>query len=158
MNNIMLKIGDADFKEILRGNLENNIGKIRADKFINHQYDKLLEAFHKDIVDKSGYSEMVLDELFIKYWPGNKGTYGTEIFVNIDKGSAITLKFVGITAHSTGENEYRYGSYDLNEPIILEEGDWSKEEWETILKIFNMKSAEVIEIPKCCIHAFGIPN
>ena len=154
----MLKIGDGDFKEILRDNLENNIGKMRADKFINHYYDKFLEYFYKDVTEKSSYSDLMLDDVSITTWPSNKGTYGASFQVGIDESSTFRIRFQNITVHSAGEKKYRYGKYELDEPIILDEKDWTEKEWQTILNIFNMKAAEVIEIPKCCIHAFGIPN
>lgn len=51
-----------------------------------------------------------------------------------------------------------YIRIDKNEKLILEPKDWTKEEWDTILKLFGMESAERIVISEYIFEAFGKPN
>lgn len=44
------------------------------------------------------------------------------------------------------KNEERYIKDNPYEPLILEPEDWTEDEWNTILKIFNMKLASRIKI------------
>ena len=55
------------------------------------------------------------------------------------------------------ENKEKYIRVNSNEPLILEPEDWTEDEWKTILKIFNMKSANRIKLA-CEFEAFGIKN
>ena len=54
--------------------------------------------------------------------------------------------------------ENHYIRINNNEKLILEPEDWTKEEWDTILKLFGMKSAERIVVSKYVFEAFGIPK
>lgn len=55
------------------------------------------------------------------------------------------------------ENKERYIKTNPYEPLIFELEDWTEDEWKTILKIFNMKSASRIKIDYK-FEAFGIEN
>lgn len=55
------------------------------------------------------------------------------------------------------ENKERYIKINPYEPLIFEPEDWTEDEWKTILKIFNMKSASIIKI-NYKFEAFGIVN
>lgn len=159
---LVLRIGDnsADFREVLRENLTNNIGHIRADKFIDHKYDMLLDYFYSDVVAGKSHSDANLDEVSIQYWPGNKGTYNIEYRVDIDKYTSVTQNFSGITAHfSNMEDDYKFEQKKMEKSLILEREDWSKDEWNTITKIFGMQEALRIEIPAGVPYrTFGIPK
>ena len=54
--------------------------------------------------------------------------------------------------------ENHYIRINNNEKLILEPEDWTKEEWDTILKLFGMKSAERIVVSEYVFEAFGIPK
>lgn len=51
----------------------------------------------------------------------------------------------------------KYFCQTSKEPLILEPEDWSKEEWDIILKIFGMKQAERIVISNYKFEAYGTP-
>lgn len=55
------------------------------------------------------------------------------------------------------ENKEYYIKVKLIEPLILEPEDYTESEWQTILKIFNLKSASRIKLA-CDFEAFGIKN
>ena len=55
------------------------------------------------------------------------------------------------------EDKERYIKINPYEPLIFEPEDWTEDEWKTILKIFNMKSASRIKI-NYTFEAFGIVN
>ena len=55
------------------------------------------------------------------------------------------------------KNTERYIEDNPCEPLIFEPEDWTEDEWKTILKIFNMKSASRIKIDYK-FEAFGIEN
>lgn len=54
-------------------------------------------------------------------------------------------------------NTEKYIKDNPCEPLIFEPEDWTEDEWKTILKIFNMKSASRIKIDYK-FEAFGIEN
>lgn len=54
-------------------------------------------------------------------------------------------------------NEERYMKVCGKEPLILEPEDWTEDEWNTFLKVFNLKSASRIKLA-CEFEAFGIKN
>ena len=52
----------------------------------------------------------------------------------------------------------RYTKTEIIEPLILEPEDWTPEEWEVILVLFGMKTAERIVVSNYTLETFGVPK
>lgn len=52
----------------------------------------------------------------------------------------------------------KYLKIEVTEPLILEPEDWDEEDWEVILDLFGMETAERIVINNYTLEAFGIPK
>ena len=49
----------------------------------------------------------------------------------------------------------KYEKRILDEPLILEPEDWSNSEWQTICRLFGMKSADRIVVSSCVLETYG---
>ena len=51
-----------------------------------------------------------------------------------------------------------YIKKQVTEALILEPEDYAEDEWNTILKIFNMKEADRVVISDYTFEAYGVEN
>lgn len=45
-----------------------------------------------------------------------------------------------------------------SEPLIIDKDFWSKREWKTILKLFELESAETITLREYVMETYGVPK
>lgn len=49
----------------------------------------------------------------------------------------------------------KYEKRAMSEPLILEPEDWTESEWETICRIFGMKTADRIVVSDFTLETYG---
>ena len=49
----------------------------------------------------------------------------------------------------------KYEKQTLHESLILEPEDWTTAEWQTICRLFGMKSADRIVVSSCVLETYG---
>ncbi|MEY8333080.1 hypothetical protein AALB53_08250 [Lachnospiraceae bacterium 47-T17] len=58
----------------------------------------------------------------------------------------------------TEKDKSRYMVGKAKELLVLEQEDFSEQEWDTVLKIFSMKKADRIVLSDYTFEVFGVPK
>lgn len=97
---ISFKLEGEDLKDVFRKSLGHVIGKERSDKFIEENYNIIIDNFYKGSKRIGGTYIVDLGDFYIEYYKEThreEDTYCISISMEIDKYASITLMFEKVT-------------------------------------------------------------